>query len=593
MLTILGLILILTPFLLIFCFKNKILGFLYIITGASIFHLLLALISQYFHFFSYEVILSINLLLALIVVFFLIKNKTKYSFKIKINWLVILAFLVIIFELWSVHYFYTGEISTIYGPKQVSQVSYSYPFFSDDWTGVAFTTYSIDNKALPIINPLTNNVWDKDFRNIFIGFFSGLAEIFLLFNLSPLLGFPILAIVFGSMICFLVYLFLKSSSIADPFAIIGALCLPWIMCSVNLPGIWNLFPFIGATILFLVSITALNLNKFPLALTGGLVSLFLYPPFIVIIGPTLLIGYLLIYKISIKTVLSGILGTIVLVIFTAGLIFVFQKNNWATLTDLFVKSLVRINDQGCIPNRAIWQIIPVGLLPIALLGFWSMIRKNIFSLIIPLSIGLLYWTVYAFCPYFLIIDYARIAIITSYLIMITVGYGVMEIFYFFRNKYPILNKEYILFYFEIIVLIIFIALSFFYTSGTNWKNLTLKYDFPSGEFVLPIFSPVNNYLNQEDLKLFEGISQKNFLSLPWKSLVIGVATNNYPLCSKGAIITSQLMNYDFFMSLNCMNKYSEAKKFEMEYLYSTPVYCPNFIELSYSQEGLYLYKFQP
>ena len=183
LLIIFGLILISTPFLLTFYFKNRILGFLYILTISSVFQIFLGLVSQYFHFFRYPIILGIQSATALLVIVFYIRNKHKFSFKIKIDWVVIVAAAIIIFELWSVHYFYTGEISTIYGNKKVSQISYPYPSFSDDWAGVAFTSYSINNNSLPTTNPLLDGIRDKDFRNIFIAFFAGLATIFLSLNL--------------------------------------------------------------------------------------------------------------------------------------------------------------------------------------------------------------------------------------------------------------------------------------------------------------------------------------------------------------------------------------------------------------------------
>jgi len=592
-LTLLGIILLLTPFFLIFYFKNRILGFLYVLTGLSAFHIFLSLVSQYFHFFRYPIILSAQVIIALLVIAFFIKNKKKFSFKIKIGWIVIFSLAIIIFELWSVHYFYSGEIVTIFGRQNVSQVSYPYPYFSDDWAGVAFTNYSINNNALPITNPLMNGAGDKNFPNIFVAFFAALAEIFLVLNLSPLIGFPILALVSGSLICILVYLFLKSSQVESFFALLGALCLPWIMCSVNLPGIWNLFPFIGATVLFFVSLIALNLKNRRLALISGLVSLFLYPPFIVVIAPTLLIEFLLSSKISFKRFLTISLGTIAFVALVSGLIFILQKENWPSLVRFFLKSLVRINDQGTIPHRAIWEIIPAGLLPLALIGVYSLVRKKIFCLVTPLAVGLLYWLVYAYCPYFLIIDYARIVLITAYLLMIAVGLGAAEIFNFLRKKYPFLVEKDIYFAFKIIILAIFVALSFSYTSRSNWRKLTLKYETASGVYDAPIYSPVNNYLNQDDFALFQGIYQKRFLSLPWKGLAIGAATGNYPLNSKASIITNNVSNYDRFMNENCDDKIAEAKLTGLDYVYSFMFYCPNFLELGHSREELYLYKFKP
>lgn len=592
-LTILGAILLLIPFLLIFYFKNRILAFIYVLTISFAFHIFIGLVLQYFHFFRYPIVLAIHLLIAFCIIVFFLKNKHKFSFKIKVDWIVIISLGVIIFELWSVHYLYTGEISTINGNKNVVHLSYPYPLFSDEWAGVAFTNYSIENNSLPITNPLLDGLLDKDFRNIFIAFFSGLAEIFLILSLDPIIGFPILAIIAGSLICWLVYLFLRSSRVANFPSLIGALCLPWIINSVNLPGIWYLFPFIGGSILFLASLIALNYKDRKLAVVSGFISLLLYPPFIVIIAPTLIAEFLLNHELSLKKIILILSSCIGLSLIAAGLIFIFQKSNWPVLLQYFIDSLVRMNNQGCIPTRGIWYVIPMILLPIAFVGFISVIKKKIFHLIIPLSIGLLYWSAYAFFPKFLIIDYARIVVVTSYLIIITIGFGVSEIFSYLRGRFKPLEEKNIFFAMEIIILAVFVILSFSYTRNTSWKNIVLRYEWPTGTITEPIFSPVNNYLNQDDLNLFKGISKKRFLSIPWKGLVIGAATGNYPVQTKPSIITNHSTSYDWFMLLNCTDKDSEARMVKIEYLYSHRIDCPNFIELGHSQEGLYLYKFQP
>lgn len=83
------------------------------------------------------------------------------------------------------------------------------------------------------------------------------------------------------------------------------------------------------------------------------------------------------------------------------------------------------------------------------------------------------------------------------------------------------------------------------------------------------------------------------LTISWKDLVIGAATNNYPLDSKAGIITNHLVDFFLFMDENCANKYSQAKLFNLSYVYSFPFKCDNFLELGHSREGLYLYKFKP
>lgn len=591
-LTVFGFFLLLIPFLLVFLFKNRILGFTYVFVSSAIFHLLLAIISQFFHFFTYPIILMANIAFSLASLIYLIINRGQASFKIKFNWLILLAALIIFFELFSVHYFYTGKVVTNNGIKSVTQMSYPYPYFADDWAGVAFTNYTITNKALPIINPMLGNE-KYDFPNIFVGFFAGLAELFLLLNLSPLLGFSIITILTGLLICFLVYLFLRSIKVETFFALIGALCLPWIVTSVNLPGIWYLFPFIGGTIFLLITLIFLSFKAKAPALISGLISLFLYPPFIVFVAPTLLVEFLLVKKITWSKILLGITSLVGSALLATGLVFILQKSNGPALLDFFYNSLIRINNEGCIPSRPIWLVIPWYLLPLATVGIYSLIKQKLFYFLIPLTVSLLFWAVYAYCPYFFIIDYARIAAIASFLLMIPIGLGASVTFKWLAKKYPFLQEKKIFLIIEILILSIFLSASFFYTQRSVWTKIVLRYDTALGIWERPTNPPANNFLQADDLLSFKDLKHQRFISPSWKGLVIGAATVNYPLDGKASIITNSIMSYNDFISISCDDKISVAKKIDLNYVYSIQFDCPNFKYVGHSSEGLYLYKFQP
>ena len=99
------------------------------------------------------------------------------------------------------------------------------------------------------------------------------------------------------------------------------------------------------------------------------------------------------------------------------------------------------------------------------------------------------------------------------------------------------------------------------------------------------------YLHPDDLLLFKDIKQARFLSIPWKGLVVGVATGNYPLSSKESIVSNNFLNYNEFMAKNCAGKTKLAQKMKVDFVYSHPFLCNNFLERGRSQEGFVLYEF--
>ena len=137
-------------------------------------------------------------------------------------------------------------------------------------------------------------------------------------------------------------------------------------------------------------------------------------------------------------------------------------------------------------------------------------------------------------------------------------------------------------------MVFFFVSAFFYTPRDNWEDLKLYSLIDDGVFSPA--SPANNYLVEDDLRLFEGISGKRFLSFPWKGLVIGVATHNYPLETKPATLTNKKFSFSKFMNSNCEDKISIARMEEIDYVYSFKFDCPGFELKGSSSEGAYLYE---
>ena len=259
--TIFGLILISFPFILIFCFKDRIITFIYLLGGSLVINLIIAFLTQFFHVFYYSLVIGLYSIVNLLVLIFFIKNRKQASFKIRFNWLVIIGFLISFFELWSVHFLYTETRSTINGYQEVIRSAQPYPYFSDEWVGVSLTKYSINSHSLPVVNSLAVDHKNSNFPNIFVCFFSLIAEIFLILNLNPLFGYAFLSIASGFIISLLVYLWLKSNKANSISSLIAAMSIPFIVNGANLPGIWYLIPLTGGVILSLISFIGFSYKK--------------------------------------------------------------------------------------------------------------------------------------------------------------------------------------------------------------------------------------------------------------------------------------------------------------------------------------------
>jgi hypothetical protein len=588
-----GLILFITPFLLIFCFTDKKRGFLYVFVGVIGLHLLAALITQSLHIFIYPVIITIHSLVAFSAIFVFLKYKKIESFDRKINWLAIGAFIIIIFELWSVHYFYSGSIGTITGRTEATKTSYPYPYFSDEWVGVSLVNYSLNNNVLSSGNSLTSSHSYGSFPNTLICWFALISELFLLVNLVPLTGYAIFALITGIIACLLIYLVLRTFGLKNLTAVLGTLCVPLITNGQNLPGIWYLIPFIGGLLMFLITLSALRLNDLKLLLISSGISLLLYPPMIIFIIPTLL-GYIIFNKkISLaKKIRLSIYSLLILLLATI-IIIVIQRYSIASLLVIAKSSLIYpLLDNGIV-SYTIWNIIPWFILPFAFWGLFIIFKKKLFFLLAPIIIGLLFWVIYSQSYYFFVISYERAVVITSFLLIMAASFGFEELNLILTKKFPYFTHNNFKILIKIFFLLIFAYLALGYTQRTNWSKLTLNIPTSSGVEKLSPTPPASVYLTDSDLFLFKKISKQNFLATPWKGLTIGAATMNYPFDSKPSFITIQKLNYQSFIQRDCTVKYQLAKQYKLKYIYSPTFNCPNFFELGTSSENLHLYKFNP
>lgn len=574
--TICGVLILITPFILIFNFQDKIKGFLHIFTYILSLQILIALTTQIFHIFSYEIVLSINILVAIfcILIFF---YKKKYFSNFKFNWLILFALVIVSFELLSIHYFYSGIVSEANSYNVVSFDNYPYPQYSDEWAGVSFVDYSISNKSLPLANPLW---YDQPFANPLVVFYSFISEIFLLLNLNPLITWSFLAVMNGLLISFLIYILLRINSVSNFSSIIATISIPLILNGTNVPGIWFLTPFIFGFSVLLISLILFSKKESFFGIFTSLISLLIYPPLIVFVLP-ILIAYK--FRLAIYSLIPiGLIGLLII-----GLLSI--NSSFIKVFHLVISWMIRSNlDGGGIVSMSIWIIVPVLLFPLIILGLISIYKSKKYLLLVPIVIGLLFWILYIFFSSTIIIDQSRIVVITSILLMIPVGFGI-ELFLNYLNKYTKSNSK-IISFIKIGFLLAFAITAIFYPGATNWSKLILKIkDGDKITYYAPS-SPITRYLHPDDLKLFSKFSEKRFITLPWKGLVLGVATHNYPLDSKASTLTNSFLKYSDFMDGDCNQKVKYVGKYSIDYVYSRSFKCDSFEKIGSSQEGLYLYR---
>lgn len=134
---IVGIILLTIPFLLLTLFRDKRVGFFYILFLSVIFQTIVGIITQYFGIFYYEIIFTISLIAYSILILLYWRRVwpriKEISFK-KLDWIALVVMFISIATLYQVHYNYTGKANLVTDQAnsyhQVSNMKYVYPYFS-------------------------------------------------------------------------------------------------------------------------------------------------------------------------------------------------------------------------------------------------------------------------------------------------------------------------------------------------------------------------------------------------------------------------------------------------------------------------------
>jgi hypothetical protein len=352
-----------------------------------------------------------------------------------------------------------------------------------------------------------------------------------------------------------------------------------------MPGLWSLLPFSVGLFCLLWQLIAQRAGYRKETLLFAVAGLAVYPPIAVFIVPILCAE--IIRSGSLKKSLSIISGAIGIGILAIGYV---MNHLGLSLHDIG-KYLIRpLLDPGTI-SYPLWHVLPPLVALLGIVGVVICIRQRYVQLVISMGIGIVYWIVYASLAKVIIIEYPRIVVITSFFMIVASGVALEWVIAKISSHAYRMRLQSGLF----IVIAAASIISVFtggYTARSAWQHMVLTMTAPNGarQTIQPA-APVNRYLTAEDIRLFEGITGKVFIAPPWKGLVLGVATRNYPLETKASTITTRTFEYRTFMQLDCKGKTNVAHRYNLSYVYSTPFSCAGFNPTGTSSEGLYLYRF--
>lgn len=585
--TFLGIILLAIPFFLLTLFDDKKKGFVYILFLLLVFHTLAAVITQTFGIFYYWPIFLISLFmdLAIILFWFYKRKKDGRIFgSLKFDWVLVAVIAIAFLALYQVHYNYTGKINLATDKTvsyhEVKNMRYVYPYFSDEWYAVLLIENSINSHSLPF------KAFGNDFfLNLEMFFHSLLAELILLLGINPLTQYALLSVFFNTLIIVLAYVFLRLSKIPNLASAIASLSLLYIASGANLPGFWQLIPVHLGLIFLLIGLCYMAMDKALFAVFASLPIIFFYGPLFFFYGAGLAAylitkffkqkketfkaaGYFLIFLFLIIPI-----SYVVLMVLPFGRFFEYINSK------LFYTAFTGYN----MPQLNFYYIIPIWAVLLCFLGL-PFVIKNKKWIFFPFVLGVFYWIFCSSSIYRILIEYERTVFFTSIATVLISGFGLHELEKYFNKCRPAVLK-----YLEAGAVVLFLIMILFYTQLNNWEKLVLKD--PRTQIKSYPKAPANNYLTEDDLRLFGNLKGKRFLSLPWKGTVLGVATKNHPVLIKDGTISMGEPNLaDQFINSDCGTKSEIAKRLKLDYVYISQFECKGFEELAQSREELVLYK---
>lgn len=590
---IVGLFLLIIPFLLIGLFSDKKKGFIFVLFFSLLFQSLLGLLTQFFGVFHHNVIIAATLLVDIVIIFTYLKSKSKTIsvWAGKIDWVAFLVVAISLLSLYQIHYNYSGKISLAMDQAatyhEMKNMKYVYPYFSDEWYAISLISGSINSHSLPVMN----NLAGEPFLNLELFFHSFFAEIILILGLNCLTQYTLLSIFLNALIILLIYVFLKINKISSLTAGICALMALYITCGASLPGLWNLLPLNLGILVSLVGFCFMSLGSLRMAFLALTLAALFYPP----IAIFSFVGFLVFYLEKLikngKKASTATIYCIIFIFLAFALFFIARAVPFLdkfidyAFSKIFFVSLLA----PYVPRLNFYNILPLPTILLAILGIYSVFKQQKW-LFAEFIFGVVAWRVCSLTANRFFIEYERLVIFVSIIVTIISGFGLKYIEEKVKLKFQE-NGEKIFKAVQVFALLVFVFLIPFYTQRENWKEIVLVGS--DNVTVGNSRAPANNYLTQDDLKIFKYIKNKVFLSIPWKGTVIGVATNNYPIVTKeGTISVGNSKIIDNFINSDCDGKVNIANKNNLDYVYLSEFDCINFDKIAESSEGLVLYKFK-
>lgn len=499
----------------------------------------------------------------------------------------LLALGVAIVLLSYVHFQYTGQVAQLNTINFVYNQTSTYPYYSDEWVIADAVREISETGRLPLDHPFDPA---RSFVNILLPFTLLVAHFFLTLNLDPVASFAYAPMVCGVLLAACVYLLARRMSASMYASALAAITLLFVTNGSNLAGLWYLIPLHAGLVVFTATLLIRELKPW-LRILGFVLTVALYPPFIVFVVPVALLDLHKrenVFKMIGYAAGYAVLLCLALVLFTR-----------LTFSGLFVwlshtlSRSIGVEFTGEVVSYLPHHVIPI----VVLIGFVFGIRaawKDHKDIVCTLCIGIVLWLLHQIFAVGFVIDIQRVVFATAFGICAVAALGYDFVIFSIAREMQIPEGRRLLGSLMLVVTLAVVVISArAYTSDDSWKQLTLAGEV-DGFSVQPA-PPASKYLIEDDVSLFSLIppaSSVTFLSHPWKGLVIGAATGHTPLHTKWSIVGTNKADYETFVSASCEEKTKIANSKKISHVYTPAFSCAEFSSLGTSSESIVLYEVQ-